>query len=374
MASNLFSTKGASSSPQYWSTPFPLTASGQNLATLFNLYNSLGAVTIGSGSTAINTIQDGPIQVVRYGALTVNGTLTASNRCRGLCILCDSLTMGASGIITMSALGAAGSSKWLNQDIVIPTNMVLSGHNTTLAQFLAWIATTGYAIFDPTLFGCPMPGMGDVQANYASWPGDGTQIIAAAGCGTKVYSPTTLAGSYNANASASGNAGSKAPGGGGGGGGVAAGCPQYRPSAPGTPWGGGPGGAAYQDEPQGMDPDQYGGKGGEGTTAGAGNPAGDGTASGTGGVLLVFSRGAVSLATGHLLSANGMPGKNGVNPYPVGGGGSGGGKVGLYYAGALAGTPNMTATGGTGGTGSYCPGGSGGAGHTEAKTFSAMGY
>ena len=64
----------------------------------------------------------------------------------------------------MTARGAAGSSKWANQDIGIPIRMVLSGKSTSQKAFLDWIASTGFCIFDPTLFKCPMPGMGDVDS------------------------------------------------------------------------------------------------------------------------------------------------------------------------------------------------------------------
>ena len=382
MPSNLFSSKGASTAAvnSPWSSSLILTASGQNLANLFALYNSLGAVTVGSGTTTINTVQDGPIQVVRYGALTVNGTLTASARCRGLCILCDSLAMGASGIITMSALGAAGSSKWANQDIIIPTlALALNGKNTSYAAFLAYLASTGYAIFDPTLFACPPPGFGDVAANYASWPGNGTAIISKVGCGAA----GSAAGLIRV-AGPTGNAGSSGgPGGGGGGGGVPSNDYGIWPGANAYPWGGGPGGQGigtqqYDRQPPNLNAGDFCNQGGSsscGGGGGAGNPGGTGYGTGggqgVGGVLIVICRGAVSFASGAQMTANGSAG--GAGGAYGGGGGSGGGSVSLLYSSGSTTGLTMNASGGSGGTGALA-GGAGGAGSTQAKTFSAMGY
>jgi len=382
MPSNLFSSKSASTATvnSPWSSSLTLTASGQNLANLFALYNSQGAVTVGSGTTAINATQDGPIQVARYGALTVNGTLTASNRCRGLVVLCDSLSMGASGVITMNGLGAAGSSKWANQDIVIPTIQVaFSGKNTSFAAFQAYLAATGYGVFDPTLYACPPPGFGDVQANFASWPGNGTAIISKVGCG----SAGSVTGMIRV-AGVTGNAGSNGgPGGGGSGGGSPSNDYGIWPGANAYVWGGGPGGQGigtlvYDRQPPNLNAGDFCNQGGSSTCSGgggAGNPGGSGYGSGgsqgVGGVLVVICRGAVSFASGAQMTANGSAG--GAGGSNGGGGGSGGGSVSLLYlSGATTGL-TMTASGGSGGSGGLA-GGAGGAGSTQAKTFSQMGY
>jgi len=346
--------------------------SSQSLANLFNLYNywqGQQPLTI-SSATNLPTVQDGPIQVFKVGNLTVNSTLGFSNRCRGGILLCDSLTMGASGVITAPG-GAAGSSKWLNQDILIPPNAVFTGKNTSWAQFQAWIAANNFFIFDPTLLALGYPGMGDIQANPTAWPGNGTAIISAAGCGAAVFGLSGTAGSTTTGYS--GTAGTNGPGAGGesGGGGQLG-----LFTGPGRVWGGGSGSAGSGN----ISPDPWGGYGGRvgglATSGGAGNPSGNNVpaSNGTGGILLVFSRGPVSLTSGHLLTAPGMPGESDTQYNYPGGGGSGGGKVGLYYEGTLTGTPNLTAPGGAGGSGRWGTGGSGGAGQTEAKPFSAMGY
>ena len=126
---------------------------------------------------------------------------------------------------------------------------------------------------------------------------------------------------------------------------------------------GGPGGIA-QDGNSG---------GGAGSPGGAGFGTGATGSNGTGGVLLALVRGAVNLTTGHVLSANGMAGGTAGSGNVGGGGASGGGSVGLFYSGSLTGSPNLTATGGVGGTG-YFAAGAGGAGYTQQKTFATMAW
>jgi hypothetical protein len=364
------------SAKQLWSAVW---TPGVNLANFFNLYDSKGDVTV-STPTSIPTTLDGPIQVARYGALTVNASLTASHRCRGLIVLSDSLSVGAAGSVSMTARGAAGSPKWaVDKDIFVPQAITFSGKNTSYADFLKWIRTTGYCIFDPSMYACPPPGMGDVTCDWATWTPYGSTIISAAGCGGYTVN------GQNSNPKA-GNAGS---GGGTGSGGTGSGGPYAMApqGSPGRPWGGGPGSnGVYSDPSYGVwfrDPDRYGGLGGSAFTntgfapsgGGAGNPGGQGAdggtngADGTGGVLLCICRGAVSLTAGHVFSANGSQGGAGTRA----GGGSGAGSVGLSYAGALTGTPNLLAIGGLAGTGTY-PGAAGGVGSTQSKSFAIMGW
>ncbi|GFK94763.1 hypothetical protein NNJEOMEG_02610 [Fundidesulfovibrio magnetotacticus] len=354
-----------------------------NIDILFSLYASKGDVTI-SGATSIPTTQDGPIQVVRYRNLVVNALLTATNRCRGLVILCDTLVVGASGSISMSARGAAGSRRWVNQDILIPTiPMLFSGKYSSYEEFLKWVRETGFCVFDPNLYAAPQPGQPDVQANYAAWPGNGAALVSAVGGG---------AGVIGGAAGVTGGAGVAAPGGGGAGANPSA-SGIY--SGPGRVWGGGAGaGAISTTGGTNMSaknfPDQLGGAGGdavgysnESDGGGAGNPGGAGAGvgsptsggTGTGGPLFIICRGAVTLTAGHSLSVNGVAGGNGVGGTGNrGGGGSGAGRGLLARKGALTGTPNATATGGPGGTGSSAAGGPGGAGAFDIKTFAEMGW
>ena len=353
---------------------------GVNLANFFALYDSKGDVTI-SVATSIPTTLDGPIQVARYGALTVNAAVTVSQRCRGLIVLSESLSVGAAGSISMTARGAAGASNWaVDKDIFVPQAITFSGKNTSYADFLKWIRTTGYCIFDPSLYACPSTGLGDVTCDWATWTPYGSTIISAAGCGVGAVGKYIGAGN-------AGGAGSQGPGGGGSGGNYNAG---YSISgAKGRPWGGGSGSAGGNITPQ-VPPDYYGGPGGNSAVSssvsgggGAGNPGGAGVsggssgADGTGGVLLVICRGNVSLTTGHTFVSHGSNGGAATGQaYNCGGAASGAGFLGLYYAGALTGTPSMTANGGTGGIGTATAynGGAGGAGKTEAKPFATMGW
>lgn len=368
MPKSAFDYQTDQSSGGAWTMPW---SPGAGLSSLFALYPSKGDVTI-SGATSLPTMLDGPIQVARYGALTVNAALTVSNRCRGLVILADSLSMGASGVISMTARGAAGSPKWASQDIGVPTGMVLSGKNTGLKAFLDWLAYTGYCIFDPSLFAAPVAGMGDVQADWASWPTKMSPIVSVAGCAACKTQAQTSPG-----VGVTGNAGSNGGTGGGGlGGWFAQGPALPAPGMPGRVWGGGPGSNGINDT-QTLPADPWGGQGGKGTTAassggGAGNPSGNNvsTSNGTGGLLLAIIRNNVLLTAGHKLEANGMPGESAV----MGGGGSGAGSAGLFYGGTLTGTPNLVAIGGTAGGGSTAAGGAGGAGSTQSKTFTQMGW
>lgn len=356
-----------------------------DIDTLFSLYRSLGDVTITS-PTQVATLQDGPIQVTRAGALTVNAAYTRDARCRGWLILCDSLTMGAAGSISMTARGAAGNARWVSQNILIPSAPIsFAGAGTTYEAFLAWIRETGYCIFDPNLYVDRLPGLGDVTANYASWPDVGAVIISNAGCGA--------GGEYAGGVTGvNGAAGVNAPGGGGQGGNI----PYISPwGGRARVWGGGPGGAGGNTTSRMQAADQFGGpgggiagSGGHCGGGGAGNPGGPGGGTGTltdpggngtGGPLFIICRGAVNLTAGHLFSVNGVAGGNAAaaGSYAGGGGGSGAGYFGLFRGGALTGTLNATATGGPGGTavGSPAgPGGAGGAGAVVSKTFTEMGW
>ena len=339
---------------------------GVNLVNFYNLYDSKGDVTI-SVATSIPTTLDGPIQVARYGALTINAALTASQRCRGLIILSDARSTGAAGSVSMTARGAAGAKNWaLDKDIFVPQSITFTGRNTSYADFLKWIRQTGYCIFDPTLYACPPPGMGDVTCDWATWTPYGSTIISVAGCGTGA-----APGANTYMNGTPGGAGSNAPGGGGGG------CGENGQSGgwggQGRPWGGGPGGGGGPARSA----DAYGGFGGLGDWGGggAGNPPGNGAGVGTGGILLELCRGNASFTAGHSITANGTNGGSGT----CGGGGSAGGVAGFFFGGSLTGTPNLSAAGGPAGSGvnvdgRYKSGSAGGAGSTQSKSFATMGW
>ncbi|EFL52046.1 hypothetical protein DesfrDRAFT_1215 [Solidesulfovibrio fructosivorans JJ]] len=329
--------------PKGWRQTIPLT----NIANLFALYRSQGDVTIASATTNPTTL-DGPMQVVRYGALTVNAVLTVTNRCRGLVVLCDSLTMGSAGGLSMTGKGPVGSSKWTKQDLIIPTSMVFTGVNVSPQAFLNWVKATGYCLFDPNLFAAPPAGMPDVVADYVSWAGRGTNLITASGRGARGARYSQAASQIAGNP---GGAGLSAPGGGGCGGIYASGAGYISSngfSAPGQMWGGGAGSEMAEDNAYHPDADQY-------------------SALYGGGILLIICRGNVTITTGAVLSADATAYLS-----SSGYGQAGGGFVGLYYGGTLSNSGTIRANG-SAGSGSPA-GGNGGAGATSIKTFVQMGW
>ncbi len=327
--------------PKGWRFTLPLAKPGSNLANLFALYRSQGDVTI-SSATSLPTTLDGPIQVVRYGSLTVNSVLSASNRCRGLIVLCESLAIGASCGIHMDGLGAVGSATWIPQNITIPSFAVISGKVTPAQKFLAWIRDTGFAIFDPTLFALSPPSMGDIQTDYADWPARGTAIMTATGRGSRGARYSQLSGQSNGNP---GGAGTNAPAGGGCGG-------MYLSSngyaSPGQMWGGGTGSDAAEGGGYYQDADQYSARYG-------------------GAPLIVICRGNVSIASGGYIRSAAVQ-----YLASSGQGQAGGGFAGLFYGGTLSNAGSISAPGALG-SGSPV-GGNGGAGAAVTKTLSQMGW
>jgi len=335
-------------------------------ARIFDFYKSQGDLVVPAAGLTIPNTEDGPITISRYRRLEINGAFTKEHRDRGWCILCDDLVLGAGARPNMEGKGAAGSPKWAIQDITIPSAITLSGHRTHYDDFAAWVRERGYALFDPTLFSCPLPGMPDIQADYAEWPGRGTAIVSAAGCGSRTgryYGASRDYGSGTAAIGPGGNAGSSAPGGGGGG---ADPVPKAWATAVtgmvgttgsrGFPWGGGIRGLQGVYNTAGTDNFVT------STTDGDGDPY-DATASPRpGGVLIILVRSNITAASGHSITASAT--SNGV------GGGHGGGRVFLARGGSLSGTLNMAANGG--GAASYC--GPGGAGAVTSTTLAAMGW
>lgn len=355
-----------------WSNTIPLALPGTSAAALFNLYPTLGAQTI-STTTNITTVQDGPMKVVRYGALTVNAALTTTVRNRGLMILCDSLTMGASGSISMTARGAAGAANWPVVDLTIPQSVRLSARYAPQRDAMNYITQNGIWIGDTVFWASPDAGVADCRATIT--PGS-VVLLSAAGCGARTNSAGT--------AGANGGTGA-----GGGGGAYNNTIPTY--GGEGRPWGGGSGGGGVGGTTGGgPSADRYGGVGGEGVmyytgyygAGGSGNPGGPGMGGGcvtgndgTGGVLIIICRGNITRNATDSITANGVNGATQTGgSYPTGGGASGGGHVSIIYGGTLTGTGTTTANGGIGGSGSGDNGSDGGAGSVVTKTFAQMGW
>ncbi len=384
-----------------WTQGFAIAPPGSLAAPLFAMYPSLGDKTIAT-ATNIDTVQDGPMKVTRYGALTVNAALTVTQRCRGHIILCDSLAMGAAGSISMTARGAAGAANWPVTDLTIPQSVRLSARYASQRTVSDYITQNGIWIGDPVFWAFPDAGIADCRASITA---GSVVLLSAAGCGDSGGGVVVAASAGSTPTGGAGNAGSS--GGTGGGGGGCAYAVSYPSSAPGGgagyPWGGGAAAGGGSGAPYGPDsvhssiPGQYGGRGGSayGTAAvggSAGNPGSDGVSGysgtsakgtdGTGGVLIIICRGNVTRNASDSIEANGGAG-GGITGttsgyYYVGGAGSGGGHISLIYGGTITGTGNTTANGGAGGTctgsGTNRTGAAGGAGSVVTKTFAQMGW
>jgi|GEM_PF-6869568 len=339
---------------------------------IFDFYKSQGNLVVPASGLVLPNMEDGPITISRFGTLEINGPFTKQYRDRGWCLLCDDLVLGAAARPHMDGKGAAGSSKWAIQDITIPSAITLSGHRTHYDDFADWLRENGYAIFDPSLYTSPLPSMGDISADYASWPSRGSAIVSAAGCGAATsrrvasyegsHTPADVTGP-------TGNAGTAAPGGAGGGGGYIGRVTNgwTRPcvgsvGSRGFPWGGGIGGAAGYIP--GNESTYYAGVVTLNTYIGAidGDPYSVITSSRPGGVLIILVRRNITAASGHSITASATTENIG--------GGHGGGRAFIARGGSLSGTLNMAANGGS--AASYC--GPGGAGAVTSTTLAAMGW
>ena len=355
-----------------WTQELAIAPPGALAAPLFAMYPSLGDTTIAT-ATNIDTVQDGPMKIVRYGALTVNALLTTTQRCRGLMILCDSLVMGASGKISMTARGAAGSAKWPLYDITIPQSVRLSAKYISQRAVIDYITQNGIWIGDPVFWAFPDSEIGDCRASITA---GSVALLSALGCGNV---DTSMSGGI---AGTNGGTGSGAAGQGYY---MGVGWPGH-----GKPWGGGPGGggaAASASAPVGgPQADKYGGQGGKGysynsgcyAAGGTGNPGGEGSPSGgpagndgTGGDLIIICRGNITRNSTDSIESNGVAGVAcTVGTYKANGGPSGGGHVSILSGGSTSGSGNTTANGGA------SPGSTptGGAGSVVTKTFAQMGW
>ncbi|EFL52042.1 hypothetical protein DesfrDRAFT_1211 [Solidesulfovibrio fructosivorans JJ]] len=315
---------------------------------LFDFYDSQGDVTI-ANATSIPTTLDGPIQVARFGRLTVNAALTASNRCRGLMILCDSLIGGAAGSIAMYAKGAIPNFPWPLYDVTIPNSIVLQASKINQQDVLGCIRKTGTFLGDPVFWQYPDAAMADCVATLDP----GLTLISAAGCGAATAPNSLTAGQPSGQHGATGNAGAKGPGSG------ASAAAFVQPTSTsiggrgerGYPWGGGRGGqAANGYGAYGLPGDCY------------------GVTWGVGGNLIIVCRGDITLAAGFVRSTNGVSG------YSAGDGGSGAGANICIYGGTKTDAGTATANGGYSVPLNGYYGGPGGAAPITEKNFAQMGW
>jgi len=393
---------------QPWSQTITLFPGSQNVTNFFSLYNSLGDQTL-VGVNTIPTLLDGPEKVVRYGNLilgdgTTPTSLTATNRCKGLAVLCDNLTVKANASLNMTARGArvlvSDDPFFPFVDFKIPQRIVLESSQMIPDAALAVIRDLGLAPWDKGTFQSLVASMYGFNLGVTL---DGkVALLQAAGCGTGGSSNAMGTGVVGA-AGANGGMG-----GGGTGGSNTVGYGSYYAARGGygSPYSGGSGsGAAFANS--GYDgyimegaplQSKYSGPGGRGGLlwhtlsywmdsalagfgcGGAGNPGGlaaSGAQSspggdGTGGKLTIICRGPATVQAGGKIEANGVAGGSAANN-SCGGGGSGGGTV-VIITPTYSNTGTIQATGGAGGTGNYAGGGAGGAGSVVIKTFNEMGW
>ena len=154
---SIYSMKQAAQGVQPWSQAIQLTGAGvPNASGLFGLYSSLGDQTM-VGTNTVATLLDGPEKVVRYGNLTLGDgvtatSLTASQRCKGLTILCDSLTVKANATLNMTGKGPRIVTNddpfFPFVDFRIPGKITLDSAQIPQAQAQAAIKAQGMAVWD----------------------------------------------------------------------------------------------------------------------------------------------------------------------------------------------------------------------------------
>ena len=238
---SIYCAKTASKGVQPWASIIPV---GKNI---FDLYESRGNVTI-LGHQTVSTLLDGPEKVVRYADLVIGdgntaSSLTASQRCKGLTILCDTLQVRANATLNMTGKGARvltnDDPMFPFIDFKIPNQIILSSSAITLAQALAVIKAQGFAPWDQGTWKHIISGLYGFNLEISQ---DGTvTLLSATGCGGRVL------GAWAAANVAVGNTGIAGTNGGMGGGG--SGCAwttstqgiASSPSGKGCPYSGGSG-------------------------------------------------------------------------------------------------------------------------------------
>lgn len=323
----------------------------------------------------LTSTQDGDMVVEYYDTLTINAgaTLSVSNRCKGLFIVCNNATID--GVLSMSGKGAyvdpvsAGvPASGLN--IVIPktgggstgqTNLAGCGADAIALQARFPLLTSdGYNINTPRAGGSG--GASRTGPNNGKYDGyDGGTLENAPGGGGG-------GGAFDLCTSGAGAAGTCFSGGSGGGGTSS----RPTPSDAGTAYGG-PGG----DVPTASD-SNYSGGGGGGNDGGTGRSGANGTAQdggdGTGGLLILSVRN--NLVINGSIESEGIHGGGSSNVYYAsGGGGTGGGRIIILYGTSYTNNGSVLVSGGSGGVGAgqdsshSADGGDGGDGQITVSQF-----
>ncbi|MBI4804732.1 MAG: hypothetical protein HY795_05820 [Desulfovibrio sp.] len=369
---SIYSTRSAAAGQgvQPWSKTITLFPGGGDVSAFFGLYQSQGDVTL-TGANTIPTLPDGPEKVVRYGNLTLgDGTiatsLTASNRCKGLTILCDTLVVKSNATLGMSARGPCITRTddpfFPFIDFKIPFQVTLSSSSVSVSCAIDTIRRSGIAPWDSGVFQSVLLSL--LGFNLSVSQVGSVALLVASGCG-------------GGGVGAVGGTGTNGGCGGGGGGYNVNWGGNYNIQAgggSGTPYGGGSGtggtyaesAGAYSVTNQAYGRDIYSGPGTwsvpTGVGAGAGNPCpGNSASNGVGGKLVVIAKTAVTIHSGGKIESRGVAG----SAY---GGSSGGGHVSIITP-SYANSGTVQCPGGTGSSG-Y----NGGAGSVVTKTFADMGW
>lgn len=332
-----------------------LTPINRNPSAIFNISSvtNIKDVTIATNTSLTSNLDGDPV-IAKYRNLTINQgcTLTVSQRCKGLYLsVFGDLTVN--GTISMTARGAKCAGKY----ILIDKNGVVYFYDKEYDKTLYdnnWehiSAVGGIGVGTAKIMGRSKGANGINGAcaaggNMYRKGGNGSSFSGGAGCGGDAYAYWSSDNWYY------GTAGTNN----GGAGGNAAGA---KPSSGLTPVG-----------------------------SGAGNPAGtnygSGTvgASGTGGLLIIFVKGKITIGDKGSIQANGSKGGNGKTTTKTqdgggsGGAGSGGGAVHIFYGDTIINSSKITATGGSGGTGylnaTAWPGGAGGNGTINIQNYKSV--
>lgn len=333
-----------------WSHVLQLSGVGQGLGALASFYTPRTETNI-TGTLEIASTLDGPIQVARFGDVTLNGaTITVDNPCRGLFVICDSLTTtGTASTIHMNGKGAINYI-WEDYDLTIPQSVALSSSSVSLQYVLNMLRAENYFVGDPQLWRdlahLVTGGIVHGTNKIVDKSGFGSGGVLAVGAGTCGGTYFKLGGS--------GGAGTTGPGGGSAG--LTSVADNYTvlycmKGGNGHSWRGGlPGNASHIVTNLRA-----------GEECRAVNPAG---------VLVVAVLNSINLGVGLTLSANSAYTASDTNSLRLGS--SGGGAVKLLTPSTVSSNITLQANGATSNVGGGCDI-SGGAGIASQSTFTAWG-
>ena len=306
-----------------------------------------------------NGVYDGDMFVAQFRSLTIDAgqLVTVDQPCRGLliyvngdCTINGTLSMSCRGALAdPTAAGGSDASAVSATGIRLP--LFKTGETETLAA--------------ADLAGCGTPAVAAV-ANQKGISGTGliftvSRAGSAGGAGGSGYWGNGTAGT-----------GSEANKTGGGGGGGSHDSGTGGAGSTGSCFSGGTGGGSA-DGAGATSGTAYGGQGGHGAgggvgTGGTGNPGGTGDAyagkDGTGGLLILIVKGDLTITGSILSKGTGLTAVSGTGP-----GSSGGGRIGIFYAGSLTDSGTKNAAGGPTQVGNLTGnGGAGGAGAVDGPT------